>query len=329
MARNALSLARCDTDEEPSLSSKMPGFAGIASKLKFQFIGRRYGQAAKLLGSTSSNCRRSFVDLFVVGSCRILRPLRYAQDNRLIKITNNDGYWFTHSAKDCLQYLDFLEGKAIPAELFDLVVGTGSVKPNITTSRYNVASHRHAASVIEISTYKILKYRGWSLHLDQFRIKCRELNLHPDTLANELQTPLDRRDGSFLDKYEMPDFYRALFRETVLVIDTDAELHDDIASIRHRVGGPMVFVDHFNIPREDGTLFPERDRLTTSLKRYTAEFGVKLYETAPAILEYGLKEALVDINHYAESFDRIVAARLLEMTTAAAGELEGPLAIAS
>ncbi len=251
------------------------------------------------------------VDLLVLGSCRVVRPLRHLLSAERVRIVNYGAYWFTHSAKDALQYLDVLEGRSIPDELFDLIVGTGSLTAGKACGRYDPRNGPHAASVVEVSTYKLLRYRGWFLHLDQFRIKCREIGVHPDLLAEKLKTPMDRRGDDHFAALPMPPRYGALFAETELVAQSDQELEADLTELRRRIGGPIVFVDHFNIPREDGVPFPERERLTRSLRRHTAQLGVRFYETAPAILAAGPAQALVDINHYTAEFEPIVAGRLL------------------
>lgn len=251
------------------------------------------------------------MDVFVVGSCRVHRPLRWAQDNGLVRIANGNCHWFTHSARECLQYLDVLDGREIPAELFDLVVGTGNVKPDTTSMIFDLASSPHEVSVVEISTHKQLRYRDWHLHLDQFRIKSRELGLHPDILSDRLKVPLGSRNGNFLREFEMPHFYRDLFVETTLTMQTDDELFLDLIEIGERISGPIVFVDHFNVPRDDGMRFPERDRLTRTLRNYAASSGDLVYETAPAIMRHGQQAALVDVNHYANGFEPVVAAEML------------------
>ncbi|MCC7049173.1 MAG: hypothetical protein IT562_20845 [Alphaproteobacteria bacterium] len=251
------------------------------------------------------------MNIFVVGSCRVHRPLRWAQEHHLVSIANGHCHWFTHSARECLQYLDILDGREIPPEMFQLVVGTGNVKSDAPQLAFDLVSSAHDVSVVEISTHKRLRYRDWHLHLDQFRIVSRELGLHPDILSDRLKIPLDLRDGAFLREFAMPRFYRDLFLETTLSMQTDDELLLELVEIGERIPGPIVFVDHFNVPRDDGTRFPERDRLTRTLRRYAAASGDLVYETAPAIMKSGRTTALADLNHYANDFEPVVAAEIL------------------
>ncbi|MDZ4095444.1 MAG: hypothetical protein U1D35_11135, partial [Paracoccaceae bacterium] len=73
------------------------------------------------------------LNVFVIGSCRVWRPLWLMADAGRVVLTNRaDPWWFTHTARAAVQFLEVTQtGAEIPPDLKRLILETHPVRRRI------------------------------------------------------------------------------------------------------------------------------------------------------------------------------------------------------
>lgn len=238
----------------------------------------------------------SVPSVLAIGSCRIFRPLRPLHESGLINLLNySENQWFTHTAAAARQFVDVLDGTVhIAQELRRAALEADLVFPSDMRSPVPL---RPDAVVVEVSSLK------------QHRVEGIELNAHK-VYGMAVETGLDYRPIVQGVTTALPDEH--VLKAMQVSYAKQDELTSDLLSIRDRMACPVMTVNHLYSEMPDGTPAPDRVRLTEALRQLEREHGIPMYDTQPAIAEYGIQAALEDQNHYRSSFESVVGDRLLK-----------------
>jgi len=213
------------------------------------------------------------MNIFLLGSCRIHRPIRKSMDDGHCALLNRvDPCWFMHTARAACQSVEIIQGKIDPPlDLRELIFETDNervidfVAPDMVRDA--------DALVLEICTLSSIDLNGW------------EANAHRMWRANKEDDP------------------RAL--SAVKTVDSSEIIADNIKKISDMTHKPIMVVNHISI-----TGIPELDRsrktLTETLKKAAEIVDFSLFDTASVLDSVPMHIALKDHNHYNTDFELIV-----------------------
>ena len=240
--------------------------------------------------------------MLVVGSCRVFRPLRAADDAGLIRLVNKaDNWWFTHSPAGAAQYVDALAGtRDVPVELRPLVCETMIERlPTDLMARHMLDVD---AVVVEVSTLRQLTIGDTHLNHQMVWGHLNRLGVTPGPVlwGNAAAVP----DG---DTVKAMRVGRATRESTVAAL----------RHIRDVVGAPLVTVDHLRAQMPDGGVAAERLDITALLADLD---DFPTWSTGVHIGEAG-QSALEDQNHWAKSAELPVGRLLAEAVLAVSHEV--------
>ena len=218
--------------------------------------------------------------VFVVGSCRVWRPLRRMQELGQVALTNHvDPWWFTHSARAAVQFLTVTLGDgSIPPDLQPLIVETHPPARRVSFHGGEAFAQAQAL-VVEVSSLRCNLARDWDLN--------RNLIVEQPKRAAGLE---------MLRTFEVSE---VIFNRDLRRIK------------RFAAGRPIVFVDaiHWVDPR--GTV-PMRVRLSQYLARGVAEIGETVLHTEQILQGHDPAQTLNSRDHYAQAFEPVVGAAILD-----------------
>lgn len=250
----------------------------------------------------------------ILGSCRVLEPLRAIRDAGLIRLNNEGITGYVHNTKEAIQKIRLLRGEiALP----------GHLKPYIQPDKEEWGERpvvfdfaRTERFVVEISSLKEVRYKNFYLQInrlkDGLKIDQRPFlqrwwdDMQKDRLA-------DDRAGYFAGhEEELSDIERGLVLYTTTRVQPEKVVVEDMARIVALLGKDVVFVTHFDTPTFEGAPIPIRADLVRYVTHGAERLGCPVYNPRRVIEAHGLREALLDTAHYQETFKEIVGRDLFE-----------------
>lgn len=245
-----------------------------------------------------------------IGSCRICTPLMHIERGGSIKIGHNDAAWYTHTTKDILQKLSIVTGEGgLPVEHVPLIVdGLHKYRPD--KHRPDIFANVRCF-VVEVSSIKTHSYRGLEVHQWCLRDMLIREGVSLNLASRALQFQPAERDLSFLGPQVSP-LLRSVLKELRTARQNSQEILRDLRLIADRLQQTLVLVPPFNIPGNDGELLPERVLLAETLEQFCKESGAIFFNPAQHIMSLGAKNAVIDLGHYSEQGEKLIAGKLFD-----------------
>lgn len=218
------------------------------------------------------------MNLFLLGSCRIHRPIRKSMDNGHCVLLNRiDPCWFMHTARAARQAVEIIQGEIDPPlELRDLIFETDNQR--IIDFRAPDMIRGADALILEICTLSSIDLNGW------------EANAHRIWHANKEDDPR--------------------VRSAVKTMQTSEEIANDIRNISDMTQKPIMVVNHISI-----TGIPELDSsrkiLTDTLKDAAKMIDFVLFDTTIVLESVPRSIALKDHNHYTAEFETTLGSAMI------------------
>lgn len=213
------------------------------------------------------------MNLFLLGSCRIHRPMRRLHSAGKVNLLNYvDPCWFTHTARAARQSLEIICGhKAPPLHLRELFFETDDDR-QISFSAPEMV--RNADMIMmEICTLKAIDIEGWDVNAHRVR---KAKNNKDPRLAASVQR-----------------------------MDTAKEIAEEIDLIVRMSGKKVMVVNHISDTGQPD-LDRVRKKLTSTLNDAKEIVPFTLFDTHTVLGDVPFDVALEDVNHYKTSFERSV-----------------------
>jgi hypothetical protein len=235
-----------------------------------------------------------------IGSCRVFSPLRCAQIDHGFKIGHGMSEWFTHSTKDVIQKIGVLNGVInIPPELVPLVCSDlTQYAPN--EHRFDFFSGTDCF-IIEICSVISNNIQG--VELQQWRITNLKLLHKSDIKA------YDHRTVQIKNYLELKDIdSKAVLPKIETNILNANEIITDLKTIHSALDKrPIVFVSHNLLKRSNGEVPEARLTIYEALSTYAKQTpNVLHFDPTVDIYDFGVDDAMTDINHYTNAFDKYI-----------------------
>lgn len=251
--------------------------------------------------------------LTLIGTCRIHNSVRGAAAKYPVEYQTERNYGFTHTSREALQQLDFLEGKIdFPPELVPGIFRAGQ-RPEQFIEPWTGAD----LVLVEISSLKLLSANDFTLQIrylqqhfaDFFGSPARSrpfwqlAEKHPDEL------------GAFLESeplfQAMTESDQKLLRSVRVTQQTFEQLQRDMELLVERIGlGRILFVTHVNALGADGRIIPTRDCLIRWVARAAEDMEAPCFNPTELMTEFGQERAMeregTDTTHYTDAFYSIV-----------------------
>lgn len=245
----------------------------------------------------------------VIGSCRVWTPFHILEKEGRVSFENTGVYGFTHYAKEALQQLKVMRGEQrIPRSLAPYI--SHKVLPSggdawVDIPLYDLS--RTDLLVIEISSLKEIEFDGYFLQINRLR----EQLVGDEPLLVEWWRELYDKERSRDRRRFLSVVPRSVERNIVMFVDVaiqDQEsLLGDMQGLVSSYNGPVVFVSHFDTPTFEGEQIELRNRLARYVEENSASLGKEFFNPRLLIEGFGQRQALKDLAHYTEEFERVLA----------------------
>jgi hypothetical protein len=254
---------------------------------------------------------RAKASIGAIGSCRVKTPLRNRAAAAGISFMEAGNYGYTHTSREALQQLRFLQGDlTFPQDVFRLIGGP-NLPSNFSTRTYPIADFY----VIEISSAKNIVCRGFALQFNYFKRHFADFFADPVAARQfRRQVPTDSRPARMEALCSFPQFRQLSPVDKELLLDTFTTevtremLEEDITALIDRIGRDrLMIVTHVNARNEEGALLKERDRLIKNVMSAAERCRVRCLDPTTAMERFGQARALCDqgrdLNHYTPEFE--------------------------
>ncbi|WP_313443932.1 hypothetical protein [Brevundimonas sp.] len=249
----------------------------------------------------------------VFGSCRVHDPMKLASKNAELVYKTDGFFGYVHSAPDVLQALRMLQGElSAPHELYPLLSRNKTGGEYSIERRWNEYVDEVDVFVVEISSVRIFAYESYSLQINRFKQRVRELADGASggeaflMGSSEWLRLLDKAKGGALS-----DLDRSLI-EAYREYEQSAEgLAEDLDAIAALLQKPVVFVGHVNTDRR-GQPIRQRAVICQTLEEFAATGRGWFLDPTPIVQGYGYDKAMTDSAHFADDFQAFYSKKLVE-----------------
>jgi hypothetical protein len=242
-------------------------------------------------------------------------------------------YGVTHCTKEVLQAFRCMRDElVIPADVRPFIMNRPAELMDDPKTRLNDLRDTDLL-VVELSSAKELLFRGFYLQLHLTSQRFVRPRREPDgrivrrpalrawwRRLERNETDADDRASVIADNLLSP-LEAAVIKELELRVQPPEEVRTDMQLIRQAYSGPILFVTHFDTPRQEADpRLDRRARHISAVRQMAAELGFRVYDPSADVLAYVAEEgelyaAITDRNHYTEAF---VEERLAERMRAEA-----------
>ena len=217
-----------------------------------------------------------------IGSCRIFEPIHMTHT----QTDHQYATWYTHYTKEIIQKIKIARKELIiPINFENLILQTGTLCNDKFHENFYSKSDFF---IIEISSIKKFKYKDF--YCNQWSIR--------DILKD--------------NKYDNELYKIAEFTKNNMELQTKEEILEDLNTIYTLLNKKIIFVNHFNIPKDDGSFFEERLLIHNTLKEYCDNKNTFLFDPTEIINKYSLEETIIDSGHYTPDFKKIIGKELIK-----------------
>ncbi len=223
-----------------------------------------------------------------IGSCRVFTPINTQRSLGKINVAHGGAEWYTHTTREALQKLKIVQRKVtVPDELVPLVVETNDKKwhPEAHSPDFY---DKTDVFVVEICSRKI--FSGSEFYFQQW---CVQKVLHEQDTPQALLQKVNDADKR---------------------VQSQAEVLKDMKLLCDRLGKPVIFVSHINVPMANGKPFVERNAIRDILQSFCAsDPRAVFFDPTPTVQQHGVADALIDSGHYKPDFNKVIGAELFDL----------------
>jgi len=251
---------------------------------------------------------REKIRITAIGSCRISTPFKAADQFFPIENNNSRIYGYTHSSKEALQQIAFLQGNfRPPTAIYPLLL------PNANLDK--LAIQKHAPSdiyVVELSSAK-------QLHIDDVAVQLNYVTRHFGTYFAD-KTRASRfwqlSDGNCRDEKNaflesdtaftaLTETDQILLRKLTLSMATEDSLAADIVEMQALLPR-LVILTHCNVKTSAKTILESRARYIDMVQRAAKRANAAVFNPTISMQAFGQSAALADpdgsLSHYSPDF---------------------------
>lgn len=220
----------------------------------------------------------------VIGSCRVFNPIHTTG----FKIAHQYATWNTHCTKEIIQKINIVNQNVLIPTEFDLFINQiGSLDHKKFHKDFYKWTH---IFIIEISSVKKFMYNDF--YCNQWAIR------------------------DILKKYTFDDknYQIAEIINKNMQLQTEEEIIGDLDIMCTLLQNKIIFVNHINILKDDGSTFEERSLIHRILKKYCDNKNTFHFDPTEIVSQYPLKQALIDSGHYTPQFEKIIGNALVQFS---------------
>lgn len=239
----------------------------------------------------------------VIGSCRVHNPISRLEKANLIKTNNHLISDFCHAPREALQKLRFANKRLnIPSHLNEYVFG----RKNVEADRADFS--KSSMFIIEFSSVRRLCIDDIELQLNFVTDNLVKTNGAEEWLSNISKLTRHSAEGkkNKVDYNNVNIDTANIIKKISMSLESNQVICDIMDRIVDYVRVPVVFVGHFNITKDDGTLVSDRNRLNNCMLDHARLKGYHFFDPTKLISIYGQEFALRDHNHWHTNFELIV-----------------------
>ncbi|OZI74933.1 capsular biosynthesis protein [Bordetella genomosp. 12] len=275
---------------------------------------------------------REPLKLFVLGSCRVHRPIRLLQEQGRALLCTAGIPGYIHSTREARQRLRWLsEGQGLDRQLLPFLFAR-SVLPRLEETHRRELAQADVV-VIEAAAERSVEVDGVFLQknlvvrhlvrelgepgMQWWRGLIRSGSVHPDDYARAMGEYRQLAEPALLASGER------VLRRARCALDSEQAVRDDLQYAARLIGKPVVAVTHVDLPRPDGRLMVSRSQHVARVKAAAAALpGVHVIDPLDCARDMTREQVLdrdgEDLNHYCPAFEAVLAEHLHQQLHAAA-----------
>lgn len=247
-----------------------------------------------------------------IGSCRILVPMTRQQANFGYVVDNRVLYGLTHTTKDTLQLLAYVNGDLkIPRDIWKFI---SEQQYREADSANRIVPKKEQAFVVELSSLKVLKYRDLTLQAVRFNDslygtrKLRRIFFdYPSERDLAMRIELLESEPEFA---KLPPVFRSVLTETVQLVQDYDEIKDDLRKIKCTLGDSLIVVPHCNAVDSNGELLEDRAKGVQWVLDACRELDIPTVDPGSLLQEFGQELGMEkegrDTAHFTPAFANVV-----------------------
>lgn len=247
---------------------------------------------------TSSPTADQPISVTGIGSCRLYRPLRLmSAQGRIRPLHPLSGH--VHNPLEILQLLRMRSGDLEIEPSLAPYLGIKNVHSFEKTKKLLKEEREADIIIVELSSIRIVQYRGWYFQINATSSYFSELGFsidHINKMVKGREAPQElpvTDDCLALDIYHDSESWE-MGRE---------ELAVSIKNICERLEKPVMFLGFFE-ETKGGRKIPQRQLLNEVMAEFVqTREGVEFFNPTDLVAKYGFDVALKDLGHYNLSFE--------------------------
>lgn len=259
----------------------------------------------------------------VMGSCRVHHPLVELEKTAAVLRVWMD-YAVIHNTLEAKQNIAIVQGEAPP----DVIVPFIFEPPQVVRplGEGDDLFQSIDTFLVEISDRNIIRAGDWALQVN-FLLR-NLIQKHPATLFpwyRELTTQ-GKASAATVDAAVATlrgggDPFHDQLADLLRFARLERQSHDDIVAsvsdLAQQTPGRWIFVSHFTVPGDEGTLITERRQLRDAIREGAKKGGAEFFDPTVLVEAYGREIALAadgaDLYEYAAPFNEVVGSTLLRI----------------
>lgn len=252
------------------------------------------------------------------GSCRVNTPLGVATNHGLISYKFDSAIGYLHNPLEIQQAIRLLRAEIkAPPELYDLINITSPKELRAEDRFYRLFANIDVI-VCEVSSVRIIEYKGWYLQLNRFREMLEALQI-PERDTGALFRSADAKAAIAERLKAKPNSALAVdvvLNGTFYELDHDG-LKQEVTRLREMMPEhPVVFVG-IATHDFDGSLIRQRIELRDALKAVAETMpDCAFIDPTEYVLRDGMKVAMQDLGHYNKAYELIAAGEIFRQLDA-------------
>lgn len=252
------------------------------------------------------------------GSCRVNTPLSVVTKHGLIAYKFDSAIGYLHNPLEIQQAIRLLRSEIkAPPELYDLINITSPKELKGDDRFYRLFTNIDVI-VCEVSSVRIIEYKGWYLQLNRFREMLAEFKIAERDTGALFRSPAAKADIANrikgLPNSAMP--VDVVLNANFYELDHDG-LKEEVARLRAMMPDhPVVFVG-ITTHDFDGSPVRQRIELRDALKAVAETTpDCAVIDPTDYVLRDGVRVAMQDLGHYNKAYELIAAGEIFRQLDA-------------
>jgi len=247
-----------------------------------------------------------------IGSCRVHVPLQHAEAAGLLSYVRHTGFGYVHNPYEIEQIIKLTTGAATRPQRHLSALMAIQKWRTLTPTSFAETSGGADALILELSSIRILRFRGRYLQIHRFREFLKE---YGDIKLNAafFEDHDGARDALMEIADRMPDDWtRTVVEELEFWEMTEDELTASLKRIHDATTQPLTFVNLVtNNFQKQGVR--QREMLRDGISAFVAKHDrTRLVDPTAWVNEAGVEDVMLDSSHYAPHYEPVVGRRLAE-----------------